>query len=142
MVKICRTGLLKLNFEIIPKKRIFWFCQKFPQAMDEVEKFVCQFPNPWTLRVSGMGGYISKCEKKSKSLHPIGQLSLVRNLSLQNGAWNRFQEPNLELSRQWGTEVSDTVSCILASLPFSVLCHNKSAILFPTHAFGGFFPIS
>ncbi len=32
--------------------------------------FFCQFPNPWTLRVSGMGGYTSKCEKKSKSLHP------------------------------------------------------------------------
>jgi hypothetical protein len=26
--------------------------------------FFCQFPNPWTLRVSGMGGYTSKCEKK------------------------------------------------------------------------------
>ncbi len=25
--------------------------------------FFCQFPNPWTLRVSGMGGYTSKCEK-------------------------------------------------------------------------------
>jgi hypothetical protein len=32
--------------------------------------FFCQFPNPWTLRVSGMGGYTSKCEKKPKSLHP------------------------------------------------------------------------
>jgi hypothetical protein len=32
--------------------------------------FFCQFPNPWTLRVSGMGGYTSKSEKKSKSLHP------------------------------------------------------------------------
>ncbi len=30
--------------------------------MDEVENF-CQFPNPWALRVSGMGGYTSKCEK-------------------------------------------------------------------------------
>jgi hypothetical protein len=39
--------------------------------MDEVEIFFCQFPNPWTLRVSGMGGYTSKCGKKSKSLHPI-----------------------------------------------------------------------
>jgi hypothetical protein len=48
------------------------FCQKFPQAMHEVEIFFCQFPNPWTLRVSGMGGYTSKCEKKSKSLHPNG----------------------------------------------------------------------
>ncbi len=34
--------------------------------------FFCQFPNPWALRVSGMGGYTSKCEKKSKSLHPNG----------------------------------------------------------------------
>ncbi len=33
--------------------------------------FFCQFLNPWVLRVSGMGGYTSKCEKKSKSLHPI-----------------------------------------------------------------------
>ncbi len=49
------------------------FCRKFPQAMHEVENFFCQFPNPWTLRVSGMGGYTSKCEKKSKSLHPIEQ---------------------------------------------------------------------
>ncbi len=40
--------------------------------MDEVEIF-CQFPNPWTLRVSGMGSYTSKCEKKSKSLHPNEQ---------------------------------------------------------------------
>jgi len=54
-----------------PKNAFSGFCQKFPQAMDEVEKnFFCQFPNPWALRVSGMGGYTSKCEKKSKSLHP------------------------------------------------------------------------
>ncbi len=39
MVKICQTGLQKLNFEIIPKKRFSGFCQKFPQAMDEVEYF-------------------------------------------------------------------------------------------------------
>jgi hypothetical protein len=31
--------------------------------MDEVEFFFCQFPNPWALRVSGMGDYTSKCEK-------------------------------------------------------------------------------
>ncbi len=35
--------------------------------MDEVKNFVCQFPNPWALRVSGMG------ENKSKSLHPSVQ---------------------------------------------------------------------
>ncbi len=31
--------------------------------MDEVEHFFWQFPNPWALRVSGMGCYTSKCEK-------------------------------------------------------------------------------
>jgi hypothetical protein len=31
--------------------------------MHEVKNFFCQFPNPWTLRVSGMGCYTSKCEK-------------------------------------------------------------------------------
>jgi hypothetical protein len=63
MVKICSTGLLKLNFETIPKNTFSSFCQKFPQAMDELVNFFCQFPNPWALRVSGMGCYTSKCEK-------------------------------------------------------------------------------
>ncbi len=63
MVKICQTGLLKLNFETRPKKRIFRFLPKISAGMDEVETFFCQFPNPWALRVSGMGGYTSKCEK-------------------------------------------------------------------------------
>ncbi len=53
MVKICQTGLLKLNFEIIPKNAFSGFCQKFPQAMDEVEIFFFQFPNPWTLGCQG-----------------------------------------------------------------------------------------
>jgi hypothetical protein len=30
--------------------------------MGEVD-FFCRFPDPWTLRVSGMGCYTSKCEK-------------------------------------------------------------------------------
>ncbi len=38
--------------------------------MDEVENFFYQFPNPWALRVSGMGGYTSKCEKKVKITAP------------------------------------------------------------------------
>ncbi len=73
MVKICWTGLLKLNFEIVPKKRIFRFLPWM-----KLKKFFCQFPNPWTLRVSGMGGYTSKCEKKSKSLHPNGHPCTLR----------------------------------------------------------------
>ncbi len=60
------TGLQKNAFS--------GFYQKFPQAMDEVDNFFYQFPNPWGLRVSGMGGYTSKCEKKSKSLHPNKQI--------------------------------------------------------------------
>ena len=36
----------------------------------KLKNFLGQFPNPLALRVSGMGGYTSKCEKKSKSLHP------------------------------------------------------------------------
>jgi hypothetical protein len=70
MVKICQMGLLKINFKTRPKNAFSGFCQKFPQAMDEVENFFCQFPNPWALRVSGMGGYTSKCGKKTKSLLP------------------------------------------------------------------------
>jgi hypothetical protein len=53
MVKICQTGLLKLNFEIITKKRIFRFLPKIPQAMDEAENFFGPIPNPWTLRPLG-----------------------------------------------------------------------------------------
>ncbi len=68
------------------------FCQKFPRARDEVEIFFCQFPNPWALRVSGMGGYTSKCEKKSKSLHPIADLWLQnepKNLRICNLLTNK-----------------------------------------------------
>jgi hypothetical protein len=67
-----KHAFLKLNFETIPKYAFSGFCQKFSQAMDEVEIFFCQFPNPCALRVSGMGCYTSKCGKKPKSLHPYG----------------------------------------------------------------------
>jgi hypothetical protein len=43
MVKICQTRLLILNFEIKPKNAFSGFCPKFPQAMDEVEKFFWPF---------------------------------------------------------------------------------------------------
>jgi hypothetical protein len=78
MVKICQTRLLNLTLKPYQKNAFSDFCQKFPQAMDEAENFVCQFPNPWTLRVSGMGCYTSKCEKKPKSLHPSAQISWFR----------------------------------------------------------------
>ncbi len=46
------------------------FAKNFRRPCMKLKIFFCRFPNPWTLRVSGMGGYTSKCEKKSKSLHP------------------------------------------------------------------------
>jgi hypothetical protein len=71
MVKICQTRLLKLNFEVIPKKRIFRFLPKFPQAMDEVENFF--FANFQILGPLGCQGWVvipQNVKKKSKSLHP------------------------------------------------------------------------
>ncbi len=56
--------------------------------MDEVEVFFCQFPNPWALRVSGVGCYTSKCEKKSKSLHPTVHSVLELNLAIINDIGN------------------------------------------------------
>ncbi len=39
MVKICQTGLQKLNLKSYQKNAFSGFCQKIPQAMDEVENF-------------------------------------------------------------------------------------------------------
>jgi hypothetical protein len=69
MVKICQTGLLKLNFETRPKKRIFRFLPWM-----KLKIFFCQFPNPWALRVSGMGGYTSKCEKSQNHCTLLSRL--------------------------------------------------------------------
>jgi hypothetical protein len=70
MVKICRTRLLKLNFETRPKKGIFRFLPKFPQAMDEVENVF--FATFQILGPLGCQGWvvIPQNVKKSKSLHP------------------------------------------------------------------------
>ncbi len=46
------------------------FAKNFRRPCMKLKNFFGQFPTPWTLRVSGMGGYTSECEKKSKSLHP------------------------------------------------------------------------
>jgi hypothetical protein len=52
--------------------------------MDEVEIFFCQFPNPWTLRVSGMGCHTSKCEKSQNhcSLVGVNNLEDARHCSV------------------------------------------------------------
>ncbi len=54
------------------------FAKNFRRPWMKLKNFFCQFPNPWTLRVSGMGGYTSKCEKKSKSLHPSAHCQLIK----------------------------------------------------------------
>jgi hypothetical protein len=64
MVKICQTGLLKLNFETRPKTHFPVFAKNFRRPWMKLKIFFCQFSNPWALRVSGMGGYTSKCEIK------------------------------------------------------------------------------
>jgi hypothetical protein len=63
MVKICQTGLLKLYFETLKKTHFPVFAKNFHRPWLKLKIFFCQFPNPWALRVSGMGGYTSKCEK-------------------------------------------------------------------------------
>jgi hypothetical protein len=39
------------------------FAKNFRRPWMKLKNFFSQFPNPWALRVSGMGGYTSKCEK-------------------------------------------------------------------------------
>ncbi len=43
MVKICQTGLLKLNFETIPKKHIFRFLPKISAGHGGVKIFFANF---------------------------------------------------------------------------------------------------
>jgi hypothetical protein len=45
----------KTHFPVLAKN--------FRRPWMKLKIFFCQFPNPWTHRVSGMGGYTSKCEK-------------------------------------------------------------------------------
>jgi hypothetical protein len=94
MAKICQTGLLKLNFETRPKKRIYGFCQKFPQAMDEVEIFFLPISKSLGPYVVRDGQLYLKMWKKSKSLHPTVYHTLfffpiVANFKLLN-RWPQF----------------------------------------------------
>ncbi len=70
MVKICQTGLLIKLWNHAKKTHFPVLAKNFRRPWMKFKNFFCHFPNPWTLRVSGMGSYTSKCEKKSKSLHP------------------------------------------------------------------------
>jgi hypothetical protein len=66
--------------------------------MDEVENFFCQFPNPWTLRVSGMGCYTSKCEKV-KITAPYTAYTAAANMwtDLGNMYVNRSQTMDVDI---------------------------------------------
>jgi hypothetical protein len=78
MVKIRQTGFLKLNFEILLKKRFSGFCQKISQAMDEFEqKF---FANFQILGPLGCQGWvvIPQNVKIAKTLHPTPHVAMDR----------------------------------------------------------------
>jgi hypothetical protein len=68
-VTICKTGILKLNFEIIPKIRVSGFCQKILQAMDKVYSFFANFN---ILGPLGCQGWVVKPQnvKKAKITAP------------------------------------------------------------------------
>jgi hypothetical protein len=70
MVKICQMGLLKLNFEIIPKNAFSGFCQKISAGQGWSWKFF--FATLQILGPLGCQGWvvIPQNVKKSKSLHP------------------------------------------------------------------------
>jgi hypothetical protein len=66
--KIRQKGFLKLNFEILQKKRIF---RKILQAIDEVEIFFAIFQIPGKLGCQGWVVMTKNVKKKTKSLCPI-----------------------------------------------------------------------
>ena len=65
MVKICRTGLLKLNFEIVPKKRIFRFLPKISAGHGWSWKIF--FANFQTLGPLGCQGWVVIPQNVKKS---------------------------------------------------------------------------
>jgi len=84
MVKICWTGLLKLNFETRPKKRIFGFLPKISAGHGWSWKIF--FANFQLLGPLGCQGWVvipQNVKKKSKPLHPTAQCCL--ELLWENG---------------------------------------------------------
>jgi hypothetical protein len=72
--------------------------------MDEVENFFCQFPNPWALRVSGMGCNTSKCEKSQNHCTLIASrlASAVRLKELSYEMDFKNVDENLGLNKSRG----------------------------------------
>ncbi len=86
MVKICQRGLLKLNFETRPKKRIFWFLPKISAGHGRSRKIF--FANFQILGPLGCQGWVvipQNVKKKSKSLHPTVQAYSQYNKTKRGG---------------------------------------------------------
>ncbi len=75
MVKICRTGLLKLNFEIVPKKRIFRFLPKISAGHGWSWKIF--FANFQTLGPLGCQGWVVIPQNVKKSQNHCTLLWMV-----------------------------------------------------------------
>ncbi len=56
------------------------FAKNFHRPCMKLKIFFCQFPNPWTLKVSGMGGYTSKCEKSQNHCTLMWMLRKILSL--------------------------------------------------------------
>jgi hypothetical protein len=54
-----------------------FFAKNFRRPCMKLKNFFCQFPNPWILRVSGMGGYTSKCEKSQNHCTLVPILDII-----------------------------------------------------------------
>ncbi len=79
MVKICQTGLLKLNFEIAPKKRIFRFLPKISAGHGWSWKNF--FANFQTLGPLGCQGWVVIPQNVKKSQNHCTLLYMLRECS-------------------------------------------------------------
>ncbi len=73
LVKICQTGLPKLNFKTRPKKRIFRFLRKISAGHWWSWIFFANFQILGPLFCQGWVVIPQNVKKKSKSLHPTGE---------------------------------------------------------------------
>ncbi len=73
------NGASKIKLWNHAKKTHFsFFAKNFRRPWMKLNFFFCQFPNPWSLRVSGMGCYTSKCEKSQNHCTLMHILKILR----------------------------------------------------------------
>ncbi len=87
--------------------------------MDEVEIFFCQFPIPWALRVSGMGGFTSKCEKSQNHCTLLYMYYFVQ-----------FVQPGLLSPAYCQPSPTSHIPSLLSSATVSVLPYSVSCLSF------------